>query len=242
MADDTTLTCAQLAAALDDVLDGLFPDGENPVSRPAVDAHLAACPACRLLAADVRAIRATARTLEPMTPPPAVWAAVRARVIEPPAAGRRVSTLDHPGAWSTGWGAWFQPAAAAAVLVLVASSLAWMGTRLGETTASGGGRDIESPTEFALAEAEYSDAIARLEEATAEAPPGLDDVTTATLRASIDDIDTAIGEAREALAQEPGDEWSQESLLVALGSKVALLQDTVALLGEAGNGTEERNP
>jgi len=67
-------------------------------------------------------------------------------------------------------------------------------------------------------------------------------VTTATLRASIDDIDTAIGEAREALAQEPGDEWSQESLLVALGSKVALLQDTVALLGEAGNGTEERNP
>ena len=242
MADNTTLTCAQLAAALDDVLDGLFLDGEGPASRPAVEAHLAACPSCRLLVADVRAIRTAARTLEPIAPPPAVWAAVRAQVTEQPAAGRRAPGIDRPGAWFTGWGTWLQPAAAAAALVLVASSLAWIGTRLGETTAPGEGGGEQAPTEFSLAEAEYSDAIARLEEATAEAPPGLDDVTTATLRASIDDIDTAIGEAREALDQEPGDEWSQESLLVALGSKVALLQDTVALLGEAGNGTEERNP
>jgi hypothetical protein len=242
MADDTTLTCAQLAAALDDVLDGLFLDGESPVNRAAVDAHLAACPSCRLLLAEVRAIRSAARTLEPMTPPPAVWAAVRAQVTGQPAAGRPVSRLDRQAGWATGWGTRFQPAAAAAVLVLVASSLAWIGTRLGETTGPGGRPDGEAPTEFALAEAEYSDAIARLEEATAEAPRGLDDVTTAALRASIDDIDAAIGEAREALAREPGDEWSQESLLGALGSKVALLQDTVALLGEAGGGTEERNP
>ena len=58
---------------------------------------------------------------------------------------------------------------------------------------------------------------------------------------SIDDIDSAIGEAREALAREPGDQWSQDSLLEALGSKVALLQDTVALLGDDG-GAEEFNP
>ena len=46
----------------------------------AVDAHLAACPSCRALVADVRAIRPAARTLEPMAPPARVWAAVRARV------------------------------------------------------------------------------------------------------------------------------------------------------------------
>jgi hypothetical protein len=203
---------------------------------------LAACPSCRLLVADIRAIRTAARTLGPMTPPPAVWAAVRAQVTSQPAADLRVSRLDRPGTWSPGWGTWFQPAAAAAVLVLVVSSLAWIGTRLGETRGPGAGDGVEAPTEFALAEAEYSDAIARLEDAAATAPRDLDEATTATLRASIDDIDTAIGEAREALAQEPGDEWSQESLLVALGSKVALLQDTVALLGEAGSATEERNP
>ena len=61
------------------------------------------------------------------------------------------------------------------------------------------------------------------------------------MRASIDDIDSAIGEAREALAREPGDPWSQDSLLEALGSKVALLQDTVALLGDDG-GAEDLNP
>jgi len=62
------------------------------------------------------------------------------------------------------------------------------------------------------------------------------------LRATIDEIDSAIGEARDALARQPGDEWSQESLLDALGSKVALLQDTVALLGEFDERSEERNP
>ena len=67
-------------------------------------------------------------------------------------------------------------------------------------------------------------------------------MTTAALRATIDDIDSAIGEARDALARQPGDEWSQDSLLDALGSKVALLQDTVALLGEFDERSEERNP
>jgi hypothetical protein len=240
MADDTTLTCADVTAALDELLDGRGRDGEHPVSLAALEAHVAGCPSCRVLVAEVRMIRDAARTLEPIAPPPAVWAAVRARVAAQSPVARRGPRPERAGAWSAGWGAWFRPAAAAAMLTIVVSSLAWMGTQLGQTTGRDAARRTEAPSAFALAEAEYFDAIARLEEAAAESPRRLDDVTSAALRASIDDIDAAITEAREALAQEPGDEWSQESLLVALDSKVTLLQDTVALLGEAGSGTEER--
>jgi len=240
MADNTTLTCAHVAAALDDLLDGR---AEHP-GRAALEAHVAGCPSCRALVADVRAIRVAARTLEPIEPPPAVWAAVRARVDSGRVAASPLSRFDRLVVWATGWGGVLQPAAAVAVLALLVSSLVWVGTRLGGAPPrlSAGQSGGSAPVEFAVAEAEYSDAIARLEEAAGGAPGGLDPVTNAALRATIDEIDSAIGEARDALARQPGDEWSQESLLDALGSKVALLQDTVALLGEFDERSEERNP
>jgi hypothetical protein len=43
------------------------------------------------------------------------------------------------------------------------------------------------------------------------------------------DLDQVIGEARDQLAREPDDTFSQDSLLTALDSKVALLQDALAL-------------
>ena len=96
--------------------------------------------------------------------------------------------------------------------------------------------------EFQLAEAEYTDAIERLQEAADAAGPRSTRSRPRRCKSSIDDIDLAIGDARDALAQEPGDALSQESLLDALGSKVALLQDTVALAGDVEPGTEEQNP
>jgi anti-sigma factor RsiW len=226
MADDTTMTCARLTDTLDDYLDGRAARSQ----MAAVDTHLAECAACRLLVADVRAIRAVARTLEPLEPPAAVWAAVRARVAsgEPDAT---VSWLDHLLGW-TGGGV-LRPTASLAMLTLLVGSLAWVSARLGESPAalSAGTGGL---TEFTLAEAEYFDAIAGLEAAAAAAPRELDEETTAELRASIDDVDSAIVDARAALEREPGDPLSQETLLEALGVKVELLQDNLALLGEAG--------
>jgi len=232
MANDRTLTCEQLVDVLDDFLDGRA----TADARAAVHAHLAACPACPALVADVRAIRGTARTLGPIEPPDHVWRHVRARVsVDGP---RRPSLLDRLGLSSSGWR---QPAGALAGLVLVVSSLTWIGVRLADAPprmADGAG----ALAGFQLAEAEYTDAIASLEEAAAAAAPRLDELTTATLRSSIDDIDLAIGDAREALAREPGDALSQESLLDALDSKVTLLQDTVAMLGDFEPATEVQTP
>jgi anti-sigma factor RsiW len=224
MANDPNLTCDQLLDALDAYLDGR----EGAMAR-AVEAHLAQCPTCPALVADVRAIRHTARTLEPIEPPDHVWRLVRARV--------SLETPPRPR-----WAAWLQPAAAVAGLVLVVASLTWISLRLTNTPPAGQMADgAGSLAGFQLAEAEYTDAIASLEEAAAVAAPRLDALTTATLRSSIDDVDLAIVDAREALSREPGDSLSQESLLDALGSKVALLQDTVATL-EVEPATEVQTP
>jgi hypothetical protein len=245
MERDRYLTCEQLVEALDDYLD-LSSDGvptrdgrvSGPVTHAAVEAHLATCPACPAIVADVRAIRQAARTLEPMAPPEHVWHQVRARVsLETPP---RTSLFGLAGP-APGWRALFQPLGATAALVLVVGSITWVGSRLVNAPpvgAAGSG----ALAEFQLAEAEYTDAIARLEEAAEAAGPQLDALTGAALQSSIDDIDVAIGDARDALVREPADALSQESLLDALGSKVTLLQDTVALLGDLEPATEDQNP
>jgi anti-sigma factor RsiW len=227
MSRNRSTTCEQLVELLDDYLDGR--------DTAVVDAHLARCPDCRALVADVRAIGAAARTLEPITPPERVWRQVRARVrLDTPP---RVSWFER-----FGWRSISEPIAATAVLVLLVSSLAWIGVRLTDTAAVQVAEGSGTPAEFQLAEAEYVDAIARLEEAADAAGPRLDALTDAALESGIHDIDIAIGDAREALALAPDDAVSQESLLDALGSKVTLLQDTVALLGDLEPATEEPTP
>ena len=231
MNDERRLTCERLAESLDDYLDGTA----DALTRVALEAHLEGCPTCPALVADVRAIRRAAQALGPIEPPAHAWPQLRARL-----------TLDAPERASSRFARYFgwrtlQAAGAVAGLVLVVSSLAWVGTRLAiapPRVGDGSGAQAE----FQLAEAEYTDAIARLQEAADVAGPRLDALTNATLQSSIDDIDSAIGDAREALAREPGDALSQESLLDALGSKVALLQDTVSLAGDIEPGTEEQNP
>ena len=245
MNDERLLTCDRLAESLDDYLDG----ASDVVTRAAVEAHLAGCPACPALVADVRAIRRAAQALGPIEPPAHAWPQLQARL--QPGAPARPTLLDRLGlsmsepassrvARYFGWRT-LQAAVAVGGLLLVVSSLAWVGTRLAVApprVADGSG----ALAEFQLAEAEYTDAIARLQEAADTAGPRLDALTHATLQSSIDDIDSAIGDAREALARQPGDALSQESLLDALGSKVALLQDTVSLAGDVEPGTEEPNP
>jgi hypothetical protein len=217
-----TLTCDAFALAIDDDLDGTAPAS----MRSALAAHAASCPSCAALVHDVRVIRDAARGLEPLAPPPYVWARIESALA--PARTTPLSAVEVR--WS-----WREPLAAAAMLALVVSGLSWVGSRLHEQqaraplTASG----AATLDDFQVAEADYADAIASLEEVTAAADPQLvATVTGATLQTTLDDVDVVIGQARTALADLPGDPRSQEQLLDALGSKVALLQQTVALLDE----------
>jgi hypothetical protein len=52
----------------------------------------------------------------------------------------------------------------------------------------------------------------------------------------------AISESRAALADEPANALAQDSLLDALDTKVALLQDTVALATDTGSVPDDAAP
>ena len=60
----------------------------------------------------------------------------------------------------------------------------------------------------------------------------------ATLRKNLELIDGAIDESRAALQSQPGSRAAQESLFDAFRRKVALLQDTIALMNEMRKGDE----
>ena len=81
-------------------------------------------------------------------------------------------------------------------------------------------------------EAHYETAIAGLEQITSAGGMELDPMTAEVLKANLTVIDMAIDESRAALQTEPSSDVAQESLFTALNTKLALLQDTVALINE----------
>jgi hypothetical protein len=93
--------------------------------------------------------------------------------------------------------------------------------------------------EYQLAERDLSNTIEGLERIAADDPAALDMETADVLKANLTVLDGAIGESREALKKEPENDVAQESLFEALRNKVALLQDTIALINEMRKGNQE---
>jgi hypothetical protein len=85
------------------------------------------------------------------------------------------------------------------------------------------------------AEAQYDEAIAGLQQVADAQKSQLDPQTRAVFQQNLAAIDRAIDESRAALASEPANTLAQDSLLDALDTKVALLQDAVALGSEDVN-------
>src|SRR5687768_7060692 len=138
------MTCEELDERLGDFVDGTMP----AAAREAVAAHLEFCAGCRALAADFRAIRAAALTLEPHLPPARVWAAVSAAI---EAAPRRSSFFGGRFA------AW-QPVAAAAMGVVLAASLWSVGDRLSSGVPRAGAAAAGTTVEVVTADSALRDA------------------------------------------------------------------------------------
>ena len=217
------------AAQLGDYVDRTLP----APARAALDAHLAACPACAALAADLQAIRAAVFALDQHTPPARVWARIAAAIEPPP-------TPRHWLAWLSGW----QPVAAAAAAIVLTTSLWWVGQGL-RPAAEEDRRAIAAEQTGAAdrslqyAEAHFSTAIAGLEAITRSEGTALDPLTASVLQANLTVIDAAIVESRTALASEPESDLAQQSLIEALHTKVVLLQDTLTLINGVRGGIED---
>ena len=209
---------------------GAWVDGTlDAVERREIEDHLAACERCATLAADLRHIRDLAQGLDHLTPPAALWERIAGNIRTRPGGGVK----RMPPVWIS--------LAAAAVLVLA------IGIAVLRRPAPADVRPAPpqnqaaavSPVELAnsvetelrLAEQHYENAIAGLEQLARDRQI-LDPQVAATLHKNLQVIDTAIGESRAALRAQPTNDSVQQSLFDAFRTKIALLEDTIALLNE----------
>jgi hypothetical protein len=193
----------------------------------AVEGHVAMCASCRALVADLRTLRTLAESLGTHAPAPHVWARISAGMHTPPRRG--LFSLGMLG---------LQPAGAVAATLLLATALWWVAARLTPTI------PVAAPVIAAgvgsvpvqMAEAQFTDAIAGLEQMTVARQDALDPETIGVVQANLSVIDAAIDQSRQVLRAEPDSRIAQESLFRALRSKVAVLQDILALINEMRMG------
>jgi anti-sigma factor RsiW len=246
------MTCTQYREWIDELVDGTI----VPIRRAELERHLAVCEPCRALAADLQIIYDTAASLDPLEPPAGVWLQIAGRLrhqgrVAPPQPELKRSPR-HTAVL----------AIAAALVLLVGGSIALLWTQsrgsgtpsqpvasapapapapAGNASADVAVESVEE--EFKLAEKHYQNAIAKLEQAarldqaaSGRSPSALDPQTAAMLQKNLQVIDQAIAESRSALRAEPLSAPARDSLFDALRRKVALLQDTIALMNEMRKG------
>lgn len=230
------MSCGEFQIRIGDAIEGTL----DAAGRTALAAHLSTCAACRGIHADLQRIQSLAATLDRSEPPPSAWPRIAAAI-----EGRqRRSWLSWIAA--PGW----RPALAAAILLVVVAGGTWavwrrMPTRpapqsvADQRAAANARAAATAESEIQQAEEHYNKAIATLEQATKNDSGTLDAQTTAVLQNNLGVIDTAIGESRQALHADPSNEVARQSLFDALRSKVALLEDTVALINEMRKGNQE---
>ena len=225
------MSCRDYDAQIGDYVDGAMDEAQ----RASFESHLATCASCRAAVADFSVIRAASLSLEPQVPPPHVWRKLSAAIEAEP--------KPFLGVGGTQWWRAFAPVAAMAVLV---ASLSWTaaqltsvpGERLATRTPVTQSEPVSILAEYQLAERDLSNTIEGLERIATDRTP-LDMETADVLKANLTVLDGAIGESREALKKEPENDVAQESLFEALRNKVALLQDTIALINEMRKGNQE---
>ena len=227
------MSCQDYEAQIGEYVDGAMDEAD----RASFESHLSTCASCRAVVADFTVIRAASLSLEPRVPPPHVWHKVSAAIDAEPK-----PFFAMGGTW---WRA-FAPVAAMAILV---SSLTWTAAQLTmaprtttetQPTSVAGtpSEPVSIEAQYQLAERDLTNTIEGLER-IADDRSALDMETADVLKANMTVLDGAIGESREALKKEPENDVAQESLFEALRNKVALLQDTIALINEMRKGNQE---
>jgi len=232
--------CGRFAALVHDRVSGTA----GAASQADLDAHLASCAACRSLLADLEAMRGAAAGLPDFTPRTEVWANLSQRL-----AGERAA---RPRPFWTGARV---ALAMAATLVVAVTSSVWLlrgpaTAPVPQASAVPAGAPaaavIQSPQDLVqdvdehlrIADEHYVKAIAGLEQVVKGGEGTLDPALAATLQKNLGVIDQAITESREAIKAQPNNQLAQTSLFEAFRQKVALLEDTVALINVMRKGDQ----
>jgi len=209
-----------------------FADDALPATAAAdVRQHVTSCAECQALVQSLRDVRRAAARLPQLQPRPEVWTRVE-RAIRAEAAPRRATFR-----WS-----WL--AAAAALLLAVLAGYTLADLRRQPAAAPSVAATSDDPAaaaqfveaELRQAEDHYQKAFTKLQQSVNDGKGSLDPQTAATLEQNLAVVDQAISESRAALRAQPTSAPAQASLLESFKSKIALLEDTVALINEMRNG------
>jgi anti-sigma factor RsiW len=233
--------------SIQELIDGTI----GAIRRAELERHLAECAECRSFLADMEAIGQTAGALDPLEPPDGVWLQIAGRL-------RQEGRVQPPPARPQRSPRYAMLAIAATLVLAVGGSIVALLTHYRSNTAAppaaattaaatpsgtaNADLAVESvEAEFRLAEQHYQNAIAKLEQAArldqaAHDGNTLDAQTAAMLQKNLQVIDQAIAESRDAVRSEPLSAAARDSLFDALRRKVALLQDTIALMNEMRKG------
>ena len=238
----TTLSCEQVAPLIDDFVDERL----DAAAREPLESHLAECDSCRRLADDLREIRRGVRALPAHAPRPEVWARIAQQLAAQTPAKPRVFWTSPRVALAM---------AAVMILSVVTSVVVLRGPRPSSqgtpaaqsTPAQTAGTPVH-PSDPAsvkdvdehlrIADANYQQAITELEKIVAPNQAALDPAVAATLQKNMGIIDSAIRESRAAIQSQPTSQLAQTSLFDALRQKVALLEDTIALINVMRKGDQ----
>ncbi len=230
----------------DDLLNGYVDDGLTPAEREQMEEHLRACEECRLAVDDYRELARAGAALEPLEPPPHAWNQLRAALRDEPGARFTRHRRADRGRSARGWR--LATAGAVAALLVIATVVGVRGGWIRKAhpeqstaviaTAGPAPSVAAVQAELQQAETHYRTAIAELEQITASGEQTLDPITARTLQSNLAVIDRAMSESRAALAGQPGSEAAEASLLDGFKAKLALLEDTVALINEMRKGND----
>jgi hypothetical protein len=253
------MTCTDFIDRLPDLLEGTL----EAETRASLEAHAQDCAACAALLLDLQRMQGRASTLERLAPPRGGWQRLAERLQADPQfqkasqqrAHQRATGRRAPGvvlSWT-----WVGLAASLLVGLTVLLVLLQRGTQqppqVADTAtpsgssaagAGAGGNDPNTPTvesvesELQKATEHFENAVAQLELIAQAQDSPLDPETKARFDEGIAVIDKAIGDTRAALKTQPENVMAQESLFDAFRRKVALLQDTIALMNEMRKGNQ----
>jgi hypothetical protein len=200
-------------------------DSREPRTESRELLHLSECAECSETLRKVRGLVDAAHALpRDIAPPPEVWAALRTRVGSGSAPVGRARTTWAQRSWM----------AAAAAIILMVGAAVFVPRATGKAKASKVAQSVPAapvPVRHVGGgvESSYSATLAELRRTLDTQRASLSPATVRVLERSLATIDTAIAEAREALASDPANEVLVKILSANYERKVELLQRATEL-------------
>jgi hypothetical protein len=182
------------------------------------DAHVAGCAECRETLRRVRVLLEATRALpREIEPPPEAWSSLRTRVVL-----SRTSVAERW--WHNGW-----LAAAAGIVLVVGTALITTNTAPRAKASRLAATEAATPSAVRAVDLNYIETVSHLREALEGQRGALAPSTVRTVDRALAVIDSAITEARAALASDPANSALVDILSAHYERKVELLQRATEL-------------